>query len=148
MNEIYQRLAKEARKLASECVEGTAPEFGVGRLSENGRPCCALGHLGYRATGDAHSALQGTYPMGRIERVKAGSAEYKHEKGTSTVWLSGDSLCTPGTDTAAPVECWEKATGPSARELIDTLENIEWRKVLLDALLAFHRAAVKAEALP
>lgn len=45
-----KRLAREARKLAMECVEGTAPEFGIGELWVKGSgPCCAMGHLCARA---------------------------------------------------------------------------------------------------
>jgi hypothetical protein len=41
-----KRLAKEARKLAMECVEGTAPRLGVDReFLANGKPCCSLGHV-------------------------------------------------------------------------------------------------------
>lgn len=44
-----KRLAKEARKLAMECVEGTAPKFGTGREFKDGKPCCAMGHVTARA---------------------------------------------------------------------------------------------------
>ena len=61
MSKLNQRLAKEARKMAMECVESTAPEFGIGSLDRYGVPCCALGHLGYRVTGDAQEMLSSKY---------------------------------------------------------------------------------------
>lgn len=48
--EQTKRLAKEARKLAMECVEGRAPNFGnYFEFSEDGSPCCANGHVAARS---------------------------------------------------------------------------------------------------
>lgn len=43
------RLAKEARKLAMECVEGTAPRLGNDLFWNGDRPVCALAHVAFRA---------------------------------------------------------------------------------------------------
>lgn len=44
-----KRLAREARKLAMECVEGTAPEFGFSVLFVDRAPHCSFGHLAVRS---------------------------------------------------------------------------------------------------
>lgn len=49
--EQKKRLAKEARRLAMECVRGTAPAFGTGTELNgvDGGPNCVLGHVYCRA---------------------------------------------------------------------------------------------------
>lgn len=43
-----KKLAREARKLAMECVEGMAPKLIAGMFYYNGE-CCVLGEVGRRA---------------------------------------------------------------------------------------------------
>jgi len=45
VSEIYQRLAIEARKLAMECADGTAPRFGTQSCGTLAEPNCAMGHM-------------------------------------------------------------------------------------------------------
>jgi len=45
VSEIYQRLAIEARKLAMECADGTAPRFGTRSCGTLAEPNCAMGHM-------------------------------------------------------------------------------------------------------
>jgi len=91
----------------------------------------------------------------RIKRVKVGTAEYEHIPGKSpdddrysdTVWLSGDSLCLPGTNTAAPVECWRTEAGATAREIVQRLDGFcDFGSIAPEALIAFYRAARAASA--
>ena len=49
MSKVNQRLAKEARKMAMECVESTAPRFGTRFCGNRADPICAMGHLISRA---------------------------------------------------------------------------------------------------
>jgi hypothetical protein len=60
-----KRLAREARKLAYEVVEGTAPNFGTGReFDDNNQPLCAVGHVAARAKIAPWTWVMGN-PIGR-----------------------------------------------------------------------------------
>ena len=56
MSKVNQRLAMEARKLAMECAEGTAPEFGTESSGTLAEPNCAMGHMISRAGLEPSSA--------------------------------------------------------------------------------------------
>lgn len=104
------------------------------------------------ADGTVLRVIYGDQGIWRIERVKAGTAVYKHEPGKSpddkrysdTVWLTGADLCSPGTNTAAKIESWQSADGPTADEIADIFENetLDFRGMTKEAALNFYRAAI------